>query len=52
MSFLDELEAPWGQLVGLEQRDGEEGDVIPIVGDIFTIGRGKGEPKRVSQYFC
>ena len=44
MSSLDHgwpgLESPWGQLLSV---DGEkEGDLVPLVGDQFSIGRGKG----------
>ena len=42
MSSLDDLESPWGQLMRIDRED-SECDVIPIVGDNFTIGRGKGE---------
>ncbi len=38
MSSLLELDDPWGLLVGVE---GEEGDLIPLVGEQFSIGRGK-----------
>lgn len=45
MSSLDDLESPWGQLMSVDQREEEEVDIVPIVGDQFTIGRGKGEPR-------
>ncbi len=37
MSSLLELDDPWGLLVGEE----EEGDFVPLVGEQFSIGRGK-----------
>ena len=43
MSSLDidiDLEAPWGQLLGVDRE--EEGDLVPLIGDQFSIGRGKG----------
>ena len=40
MSSLDDLEGPWGQLLGVDRE--EEGDLVPLVGDQFSIGRGKG----------
>ena len=43
MSSLDDLESPWGQLTSVDLGEDEEVEVIPIVGDQFTIGRGKGE---------
>ncbi len=43
MSSLDDLESPWGQLVNLDGSGDEDAEIIPIVGDKFTIGRGKGE---------
>ena len=43
MSSLDDLESPWGQLVNLDTSGDEDAEIIPIVGDEFTIGRGKGE---------
>ena len=43
MSSLDELESPWGQLVNLHGSGDEDAETVPIVGDEFTIGRGKGE---------
>jgi hypothetical protein len=45
MSSLDDLESPWGQLVNLYDSGDEDAEIIPIVGDKFTIGRGKGERK-------
>lgn len=45
MSSLDDLESPWGQLVNLDTGGDEDAEIIPIVGDKFTIGRGKGERK-------
>lgn len=38
---LDDLEPPWAQLVAIETEESD--DLIPIVGDQFSIGRGKGE---------
>lgn len=45
MSSLDDLESPWGQLMSVDQSEDGEVEVIPIVGDKFTIGRGKGTLK-------
>lgn len=47
MSSLDDLESPWGQLMSVDQSEDGEVEVIPIVGDEFTIGRGKGTRKVV-----
>ena len=49
MSSLEDLEAPWGQLVSLEGSGDEDAEIVPIVGDRFTIGRGKGERKVISR---
>ena len=47
MSSLDDLESPWGQLLRIDHGgDDSESDVVPIVGNNFTIGRGKGESRR------
>ena len=40
---LDSLEPPWAQLVAIDLETKESDDFIPIVGDEFTIGRGKGD---------
>ena len=40
---LDSLEPPWAQLVAIDLETEESDDFIPIVGDEFTIGRGKGD---------
>lgn len=40
-SFLDDLASPWAQLIAIETKDDD--DVTPIVGNEFSIGRGKGE---------
>lgn len=51
MSSLDDLECPWGQLVNLEESGDEDAEIFPIVGDNFTIGRGKGKRKFLSAKF-
>ncbi len=40
-NFLLELDDPWGLLVGEEEEGEEEGDFVPLVGEQFSIGRGK-----------
>ena len=45
MSSVDDLEAPWGQLVSVDDSGDGEVETIPTVGDKFTIGRGKGTYK-------
>ena len=51
MTSLDDLESPWGQLMSVDQSEDGEAEVIPIVGDKFTIGRGKGTLKVIFRKF-
>lgn len=48
MSSLDDLEAPWAQLVSIECKDEEE-EVIPLIGDEFSVGRGKSKSSQVHE---
>ena len=56
MSSLDDLESPWGQLVSMDNSGDDDAETVPIVGDKFTIGRGKGErnfnPRNLLQKGC
>ena len=40
MSSQDELEEPWARLVSTDCSEEDE-EVIPLVGDKFSVGRGK-----------